>query len=129
MYSMRETCQMAGLTYGTLKYYCNEGLVPGVKRDKNNYRVFDQRTVNWIKSLSCLKGCGMSIIEMKSYLALCLEGESSIAERKVMLNEKRESLTNHINELNSYIDYIDHKNRFYDDVTSKKIKYESNLIY
>lgn len=35
LYSMKETCEKTHLTYDTLKFYCNEGLVPNVKRDKN----------------------------------------------------------------------------------------------
>ena len=64
-YTMKETCNQTGLSYDTLKFYCNEGLVPNVKRDKNNYRIFDDNDVAWISSLSCLKNCNMSIQEMK----------------------------------------------------------------
>ena len=65
LYSMKETCNQTNMSYDTLKFYCNEGLIPNVKRDKNNYRVFDEHDIAWIKSLSCLKMCGMSIIEMR----------------------------------------------------------------
>lgn len=68
MYSMKEVCDLTGIKYETLKYYCNEGLVPNVKRNENNYRVFDDRDVAWINSLSCLKRCGMGIVEMKEYV-------------------------------------------------------------
>ncbi len=81
-YSMKETCQKVGLSYETLKYYCNEGLIPNVQRDKNNYRIFNDNNIAWINSLYCLKNCGMSIAEMKEYLALCLEGPSTIPQRK-----------------------------------------------
>ena len=70
MYTMMQVCRETNMTYETLKYYCNEGLVPNVKRDGNNRRVFDQRDVKWIQDLVCLKKCGMSIQEMKDYLAL-----------------------------------------------------------
>ena len=75
MYSMKEACKLTDMTYETLKFYCNEGLVPNVKRDKRNYRIFDDHDIKWIQSLNCLKNCGMSIAEMKEYLALCLKGE------------------------------------------------------
>lgn len=128
MYSMKETCEKVGMSYQTLKYYCNEGLVPNVKRDKNNYRVFDEHDIEWLKSLSCLKKCGMSILEMKEYLALCLKGESSIPERKIILEKKRKSLIDELARVQESIDYIDWKQGFYDDVLSGKTKYYSNLI-
>ncbi|WP_019240565.1 MerR family transcriptional regulator [Bacillus sp. AP8] len=127
MYSMKEVCKQVGMTYETLKYYCNEGLIPNVKRDKRNYRVFDDRDIAWIKSLSCLKKCGMSIKEMKEYLNLCLIGESSIPKRKSILEFKKKALLEKLQEIEESIDYIDTKEQFYDDVLSNKIQYESNL--
>ena len=128
MYSMKETCEKVGMSYETLKYYCNEGLIPNVKRDKNNYRIFDDHDIEWIKSLACLKKCGMSIEEMKKYLDLCLKGESTIPERKKILDIKRSKLVEQLNQVQSSIDYIDWKQSFYDDVLSGKTKYYSNLI-
>ena len=86
-YTMMQVCKEAALTYQALKFYCNEGLVPNVKRDKNNRRIFDERELKWIKDLVCLKKCGMSIQEMKEYLDLCLQGQGTIPERKEMLRK------------------------------------------
>ena len=55
MYTMMQICRETGMTYQTLKYYCNEGLVPGVKRDRNNRRIFDEKDLKWIRDLVCLK--------------------------------------------------------------------------
>ena len=90
MYSMKEACALTGMTYENLKFYCKEGLVPNVKRDSRNYRVFDDHDIKWIQSLGCLRNCGLSIAEMKEYLHLCLEGESSIPARKDILSRKKE---------------------------------------
>lgn len=128
MYTMMQACKEADMTYQTLKYYCNEGLIPNVKRDKNNRRVFDDHDIAWIKSLTCLKNCGMSIQDMKDYLALCLQGSSTILDRKEILEEKRNDILNRIEELHSAISYIDEKQQFYDDVLSGKIAYVSNLM-
>ena len=126
--TMMEACRETGMPYQTLKFYCNKGLVPNVKRDKNNRRVFDEHDVEWIKSLTCLKRCGMSIEEMREYLGMCLQGESSIPERKVMLAEKRERLVEQLAQVQASIDYIDWKQGFYDDVLAGRIEYFSNLL-
>ena len=34
LYSMKETCDKTGLTYDSLKFYCNQGLDPNVKEIK-----------------------------------------------------------------------------------------------
>ncbi|MGN0564522.1 MAG: MerR family transcriptional regulator [Candidatus Heritagella sp.] len=128
MYTMLQVCEEAHMTYQTLKYYCNEGLVPHVKRDRNNRRVFDERDVQWIKSLVCLKKCGMSIQEMKEYLALCLQGKSTIPQRKKMLENKQQALRASIRELEESVAFIDWKQNFYDEVLAGKRPYTSNLI-
>lgn len=128
MYSMKEACTLTNMTYENLKFYCNEGLVPNVKRDSRNYRVFDEHDIKWIQSLNCLKRCGMSIAEMKEYLALCMDGEGTIPERKMILAEKKEALLQSIAELQRAVAYIDWKQGFYDDVLSGKTAYYSNLV-
>lgn len=128
MYTMMQVCRELDMTYQTLKYYCNEGLIPGVKRDENNRRIFDEKDVKWIKDLTCLKKCGMSILEMKEYLELCLQGKSTIMQRKEMLAKKREALLGSIKELENSVAYIDWKQNFYDEVLSGARPYVSNLI-
>lgn len=128
IYTMMQVCKEANLTYQTLKFYCNEGLIPNVKRDKNNRRVFDERNLKWIKDLVCLKQCGMSIQEMKEYLDLCLQGQSTIPQRKEMLTQKQEALRDTIRELEESVAYIDWKQNFYDEVLTGKRPYVSNLI-
>ena len=128
LYSMKETCEKTGLTYDALKFYCNEGLIPNVKRNKSNYRIFNDNDINWIKSLTCLKNCGMSIIEMKKYLELCLKGESTIPERKIILDAKLRELEQKKQEIQKSIDFVNWKQNFYNDVLSGKKKYFSYLI-
>ena len=128
VYTMMQVCEETGMTYQGLKYYCNEGLIPNVKRDGNNRRVFDERDVKWIQDLVCLKKCGMSIQEMKEYLALCLQGTDTIPQRKEMLAQKQEALRASIRALEESVAYIDWKQGFYDEVLAGKRPYVSNLI-
>ena len=128
MYTMMQVCRQLDMTYQTLKYYCNEGLIPNVKRDSNNRRIFDEKDVKWIKDLTCLKKCGMSIQEMKEYLDLCLQGASTILQRKEMLAKKQAALRVSMQELADSIAYIDWKQNFYDEVLSGERPYMSNLI-
>lgn len=128
MCTMKEVCNEVGMSYETLKFYCKEGLVPNVKRDKNNYRDFDERNIAWLKGLQYLRKCGMSIKDMKQYMNYCLQGPDTITQRKIMLEETRKGLLDKINEINDCIDFIDDKQGFYDDVLDGKIEYVSNLI-
>ena len=128
MYTMKQACALTQLPYETLKFYCNQGLVPNVKRDALNRRVFDARDIAWINSLNCLRGCGLGIAEMRDYIALCLEGERTIPERKALLEAKRTELLARQRELQDALDYIDWKQHFYDDVLAGRQPYVSNLL-
>ena len=127
MYTMKQACEKTGLSYETLKFYCNQGLVPNVQRDSLNRRVFTDKNIAWINSLSCLKNCNMGIGEMKEYLQLCLQGQGSIPERKQILERKRLELEEEANRIRDAIAYIDWKQSFYDDILSGKQEYFSNL--
>lgn len=70
----------------------------------------------------------MSIQEMKEYLALCMQGEPTILQRKEILARKQESLRQQIRELEGSIAYIDWKQNFYDEILSGQRPYESNVI-
>ena len=128
MYTMKQACEKTGLSYETLKFYCNQGLVPNVKRDDHNRRVFDDRDIAWIQSLSCLKNCNMGIAEMQAYIALCMQGKASIPERKKILETKRKSLEAERDRIEASIAYIDWKQNFYEDVMAGRIAYFSNLL-
>ena len=128
MFTTKEACEQVGISYETLKFYCKEGLVPNVKRDKNNYRIFDEKNISWLKGLQSLRKCGMSIKDMKLYMSYCMEGPSTIPQRKEMLNTLKVSLVEKINGLNECIDFVDNKQSFYNDVLDGKIAYVSNLI-
>lgn len=128
LYPMKAVCKKTGMTYEALKFYCNQGLVPNVKRDGANRRVFDERDIAWIESLSCLKRCGLSIQEMQHYVQLCLQGEASIPRRKVILTQKKDALLARIRQLEEAVAYVDRKQAFYDAVLAGEQPYISNLL-
>lgn len=128
LYSMKEVCQRTGMNYETLKFYCNQGLVPNVKRDGGNRRVFDERDLAWLEGLGCLRRCGLSIREMQHYVQLCLQGEASIPERKIILAERRKALEEEMARLQSAVEYLDGKQAFYDEVLAGRMPYVSNLL-
>lgn len=121
MYLMKEACQITGMKYENLKFYCNQGLIPNVKRDNHNYRIFDDKDIEWIKTLTCLKNCGMGIAEMKLYLELIFMGDKTIPRRKEILAVKKDLLLLKMKEIQNSIDYIDNKQLFYDKILNENV--------
>lgn len=123
-----EVCNKLSIPYERLKFYCNKGLVPNIKRDKNNHRVFDENDIKWVQDIICLKKCNMSLKEIHYYLILCMEGKKSINSRKSILNEKKNELNIQIADIKNSIQYIEKKQKVYDDFLNNKIPYKSNII-
>lgn len=119
-YTMKEVCDKTGLTYETLKFYCNKGLIPNVIRDKNNRRLLNDESIEWINGLQCLKRCGMTLTDIKSYIDLCREGVKTIPQRKEILNSKKELLIEQMKHIQKSIDYIDNKQRVYDNLLNSQ---------
>ena len=133
MYSMKEACEQTGLTYETLKFYCNQGLVPNVKRDERQRRVFDDGDIAWIHGVCCLRNCEMGMKDMKEYLLLCQEGNVSIPKRREILDRQKDILLKRVQNLQAAMDYIDRKKQYYNDIEQGKIsepvKWESPERY
>ena len=62
-YTIKKISQITGLPASTLRYYDNQGLLPSLKRDNNNVRVFTDDDIASIKLINCLKRSGLSLVD------------------------------------------------------------------
>ena len=123
LYTMKEACKRAGMHYEALKFYCNNDLVLGMRRNERNHRVFTEYGIQWLEGLVHLRRCGMGIAEMRRYKELYLEGESSIPERSRMLADQHEALLAKRRELDGELAFLAGMQRFYDDVLAGRVAY------
>ncbi|PUA16182.1 hypothetical protein CYU10_001634 [Lactococcus lactis subsp. lactis] len=65
---------------------------------------------------------------MQQYLEYCLKGQDTINERKNMLAKKKLELLATLKTVEESIEYIDNKQKFYNDVLNGSIRYKNNLI-
>lgn len=77
------------MTEYTIRHYTDNGLVPSIKRNKNNNRLFDQESINWLTAAKYLRGCGTTVKAIKAYINLCLQGDSTINERYDIIIEQK----------------------------------------
>lgn len=82
MYTFKQACQLLKLNEHTLRYYTNQNLVPHLKRDKNNRRLFTDQDLDWLRGVKYLRELGISISDIRKYQELCQkDGEEAIQER------------------------------------------------
>lgn len=116
LYTVQEVAQMYGITKHTIRFYTDKGLIPPLIRDENNNRLFNQECLNWLEGCICLKGCGMSIKDLKHYGDLCLKGETTIKERYEMIVKYRDIAKENLLKAQKVLDYAECKVKHYEDI-------------
>jgi DNA-binding transcriptional MerR regulator len=107
-----EAAERMGISKHTLRYYEREGLLPPIAKAANGHRRYTEDDLGWVKFLQLLRGTGMPIREMKSFVELTWAGDHTIAQRvevleryRVALRERMEADREHLQFLNHKIDY------------------------
>lgn len=129
MYTIKEVSKMLNLTEHTIRFYTDKGLVPSLQRDKNNKRVFNDASIQWLSGAKKLKKCGMSVDHIKKYVDLCLEGSSTMDERYEMISNQKEEVLKQQEEINSMANYITNKEKHYRDIMHNIIPDDTNPAY
>ena len=68
MYTIGQVSEMFGLPVSTLRYYDKEGLFPGMQRT-SGIRRFDEKELDAIRVIECLKKSGLEIKDIKLFMA------------------------------------------------------------
>lgn len=100
-YTIRQASKLLGVKTGTLRHYCNLGLIPGLKRNLTGQRIFSESQFNQLRNIVCFFRCGLTSHEVKTYL------RSSPAEQKQILGTKKQQLWQKLDDLRQNIDFIE----------------------
>ena len=126
MYTVKETAKMLHLTDHAIRYYTDMGLVPSVKRDDNNNRLFDDESLHWLSAAKFLKQCGTSIKDIKRYVDLCLEGDSTVEERYEIIRKQKAIALAQLEDTKRTIQYLERKEKLFLDVIHAVIPDNTN---
>ncbi|RUS48915.1 MerR family transcriptional regulator [Cohnella sp. AR92] len=113
MYTVKEVAKKLELSEHAVRYYTDMELIPGVVRDSNNARLFNEESLNWLVGVKILKQCGMSLEDIKTYIDLCLEGDSTIQERYEIIRRQKERALLQLQEAKHRADYMEAKADYY----------------
>lgn len=104
-----EVADITGLSRDTLRWYEREGLIPVIDRTSNGYRRYDGRAIRMIQMLVRLRRTGMPVEQMREYITLVAEGESSHRRRLALLRRHRDAVQQQLNQLADDLGALDHK--------------------
>jgi len=111
-----EVSKLSGVSKRTLQYYDDEGILP-VKRSKNNYRLYDDETMERTWKILWYKEMGFDLREIK----LILGG----VKQETVVEEKVNKLNNTIRVLEEQKKVIEYIKRYSIPVKSE----ENNKTY
>lgn len=126
MYTVKEAALITGLTEHAVRFYTDKGLVPSVQRNKNNIRLFDEESINWLYGAKCLKQTGMPIEVIKTYVDLCLEGDSTVPQRCALMMEYREAALVQLEEAKRRVAHLEQKAAQYQAILEGRIPDTTN---
>lgn len=111
-YTIGQVAKLTGLSISTIRYYDKEGLLNVINR-KYGIRSFNDKDLNTIRIIECLKNSGMLIKEIRDFMKLCEEGDSSLNERYNFFLDQEKKVQDQIKSLNQTLKLIKFKQWYY----------------
>lgn len=125
-YTVKQIAKLMNMSEHTVRFYTDKELLP-CKRDKNNHRIFDDESINWLKGIQCLRNCGVSIEDIKVYSDLCLSDDSDALQARYEFMLKQQALAlERLKEAEDLVNYMNHKVKHYEDILAGNAEDDTN---
>jgi DNA-binding transcriptional MerR regulator len=92
-YTIKEAAALTGLPASTLRYYESIGVIAPISRGASSkHRVYDEDDLDQLMWVACLAATGMSVHDMREYVANGRLGPSAAGEQIDLLAEQQQRL-------------------------------------
>src|SRR5687768_5673291 len=92
-YSIKEAAALTGLPASTLRYYEQIGVISPITRGASSkHRVYDEGDLDQLMWVACLAATGMSVGDMRQYMANNRLGAEAAADQEQLLAEQQRRL-------------------------------------
>lgn len=113
-YTIGEMAKMLDLAPSTLRYYDKEGLLPFVERSEGGIRLFRDSDYEFLKIVECLKKTGMQLKDIREFIHLVMEGDSTIEARLELFQKQRAEVEKQMAQLQETLEVIRFKCWYYE---------------
>ena len=104
VYTVGEMARLLNVPASTLRYYDKEGLLPFVERSSGGIRMFKDSDYEWLQVIR----------DIRQYILLAMQGDSTIGDRLQMFYAQRERLLEQMEQLRQTLDTLNYKCWFYE---------------
>lgn len=92
-YSIKEAAALTGLPASTLRYYEQIGVISPISRGASSkHRVYDEGDLDQLMWVACLAATGMSVSDMRQYMANNKLGAEAAFHQVQLLTEQQRRL-------------------------------------
>lgn len=112
-YTVGQMAKRLGVAPSTLRYYDKEGLLPFAERTKGGIRTFREEDFEWLQVIKCLKKTGMSIADIRIFIEMAIEGDTTVDKRLSLIRKQKEEVEKSINGLKEMLKMLEFKEWYY----------------
>lgn len=112
-YTVGEMANQLGIPSSTLRYYDKEGLLPFVERSSGGIRMFKDSDFEWLQIIECLKKTGMSLSDIRNFVEMAMQGDTTIDERLELIVKQKQSVKQRMDELAGTLKVLEFKEWYY----------------
>jgi len=113
-YTIAEAVARCGLPESTLRYWERIGLLRPVARDESSHhRRYSNADVATLETLANLRAVGLSIEDMRTYLAGVRRGDEAAGEQRALFEAHARRLADEVNALELRRRYLDLKVQYW----------------
>ena len=117
-YTIGETAELLGVPASTMRYYDKEGLLPELSRGAGGRRAFEDKDLEALKVIDCLKQSGLHISEIRQFMQWYQQGDVTLKQRQELLQNCRTSVIEQMEQLQHTLEIVEYKCWYYEAATS-----------
>ena len=112
-YTISEVSQKIGVPISTIRYYDSHNLIPHLKRDENNQRVFSEENIYMLLMVIGLKKIGVKLKDIAAYVEADERDNRTLDFRYDFLVHQKSNLKEQIVSLQVALAYLEFKEWYY----------------
>ncbi|MCI3861382.1 MerR family transcriptional regulator [Lactococcus garvieae] len=112
-YTIGDISRKLNVSTDAVRYYDKEGLLPFVKRNSSGRREFTDNDLGYIEVIDCLKKSGIPIKDIAKFIQWCIQGDETLKERLIFMEEHEEQLEGKIKALETNLKFLRWKIWYY----------------
>jgi DNA-binding transcriptional MerR regulator len=121
-FTIQQMSTKTGVSVDTLRYYEKLGLLVSSRDAQSNHRRYSDEDVAWLGFVLLLRSTEMPLETIKDYGELFLQGDVTLAQRRVLLETHAKNVKAQLTQLQESLEVIEKKMTYYRRLEKKEGK-------